>query len=73
MGQKTEMKDDWEGCQTSSNTDADSGSYVTILKEPTSGSFREFCLAVIFHTEINDCGGSAALTTRHPSIHKSWQ
>jgi hypothetical protein len=23
-------------------------------------------------TEINDRGGSAALTTRHPSIHKSW-
>jgi hypothetical protein len=25
-----------------------------------------------YKTEINDRGGSAALTTRHPSIHKSW-
>jgi hypothetical protein len=28
--------------------------------------------APIDKTEINDLGVSAALTTRHPSIHKSW-
>jgi hypothetical protein len=28
--------------------------------------------APVKKTEINDRRGSAALTTRHPSIHKSW-
>jgi hypothetical protein len=28
--------------------------------------------ALVLKTEINDCGRSAALTTRHLSIHKSW-
>jgi hypothetical protein len=26
----------------------------------------------VYKTEINNCWGSVALTTRHPSIHKSW-
>jgi hypothetical protein len=26
----------------------------------------------VYKTEINDRRGSAALTTRHPSIHNSW-
>jgi hypothetical protein len=47
---KTEMKDGPTGCQTSSNIGIDSGSYVTVvLKEPTSSSFCDFVLAVIFH------------------------
>jgi hypothetical protein len=29
-------------------------------------------VALAKKTEINDCAGSAALTTQHPSIHKSW-
>jgi hypothetical protein len=28
--------------------------------------------APVYKTEINDRKGSAALTTRYPSIHKSW-
>jgi hypothetical protein len=28
--------------------------------------------APVYKTEINDRKGSAALTMRHPSIHKSW-
>jgi hypothetical protein len=28
--------------------------------------------APVYKTDINDRVGSAALTTRHPSIHKSW-
>jgi hypothetical protein len=28
--------------------------------------------APVYKTEINDCRGSAALTMRHPFIHKSW-
>jgi hypothetical protein len=28
--------------------------------------------APVYKTHINDRVGSAALTTRHPSIHKSW-
>jgi hypothetical protein len=28
--------------------------------------------ARVYRTEINGRAGSAALTTRHPSIHKSW-
>jgi hypothetical protein len=28
--------------------------------------------APVKKTEINDCGGSAVLITRHTSIHKSW-
>jgi hypothetical protein len=28
--------------------------------------------APVSKTEINDRGGSSALNTRHPSIHKSW-
>jgi hypothetical protein len=28
--------------------------------------------APVLKTEFNDRGGSATLTTRHPSIHKSW-
>jgi hypothetical protein len=28
--------------------------------------------APVYKTEINDRAGSAALTTRHPSIRKSW-
>jgi hypothetical protein len=30
----------------------------------------ERIVAPVYKTEINDHGGSAALTTRHPSIHK---
>jgi hypothetical protein len=29
-------------------------------------------MAPVYKTEINGCGGPAALTTRHPSIRKSW-
>jgi hypothetical protein len=28
--------------------------------------------APVYKTEINGRGGSTALTTRHPSIHKRW-
>jgi hypothetical protein len=29
--------------------------------------------APVYKTQINDRGGPAALTTRHPSIRKRWQ
>jgi hypothetical protein len=29
-------------------------------------------IIIIIITEINDRRGSTTLTTRHPSIHKSW-
>jgi hypothetical protein len=34
--------------------------------------FERKVAAPVWKTEINDRKGSAALTTRHPSIHKSW-
>jgi hypothetical protein len=34
--------------------------------------FERKVAASVYKTEINDRSGSAALTTRHPSIHKSW-
>jgi hypothetical protein len=33
---------------------------------------KEKVAAPVYKTDINDREGSAALTTRHPSIHKSW-
>jgi hypothetical protein len=33
--------------------------------------FERKVAAAVLKTEINDRGGSAALTTRHPSIRKS--
>jgi hypothetical protein len=36
-----------------------------------SSYLKEKVAALVYKTEINDRGGSAALTTRHPSIRKS--